>query len=213
MLDRMKSPGETVLWRGRPNALLFILGNPLYIAVAIGWAIFNHSIIKNFRANGIQNVQNFEILEMPYEKLFNLFFRVQYIPILIIIVLMPLYRFYILRNIEYMVTDLRVYMVSGVLGQDITSLEYREIKDLSVSVNPLEYMFRCGTVTLTPDTLVYFSKNSNNIRFGRRFRHVNDPYALYNLIKQVSIDVTTDQQFPNAFRPDHNPGYRTKMKK
>ncbi|MCQ3914452.1 MAG: hypothetical protein MJ201_01355 [Mycoplasmoidaceae bacterium] len=36
-----------------------------------------------------------------------------------------------------------------------------------------------------------------------------DPYGVYKIIEKVSREVATDISFPNAYRPENNPGYKT----
>jgi len=40
--------------------------------------------------------------------------------------------------------------------------------------------------------------------------HVSDPYGVFKRIKQMSLDIQTDISYPNAMRPEENPGYNTK---
>ena len=47
---------------------------------------------------------------------------------------------------------------------------------------------------------------------ANRFISIEDPYGVYKLLKKVSLDVTTDQAFPNAYRPKENTGYNTEYK-
>lgn len=54
----------------------------------------------------------------------------------------------------------------------------------------------------------YSFKADNN-----KFISIEDPYDVYKLLKKVSLDVTTDQAYPNAYRPEENTGYNTKYKR
>lgn len=97
------------------------------------------------------------------------------------------------------------------MGTDVSTLELREVSHLSVNVNPIENALGLGTIRLTPDVSVGSGDNARTVS-GYRLRHIKDPYNTYNLIKRVSLDVSTDQQFPNAYRPSENPGYDTRLK-
>ena len=44
-----------------------------------------------------------------------------------------------------------------------------------------------------------------------KFISIKDPYDVYKLLKKVSLDVATDQAYPNAYRPKENEGYNTKF--
>lgn len=114
-------------------------------------------------------------------------------------------------QVEYALADRRVYHSSGIFGTDVSSLELREISNLAVSVNPVENLLGLGTIRLTPDTGTGSGRRRRTVA-GYRLKHIKDPYALYNRIKKVSLDVSTDQLYPNAYRPDENSGYRTEYK-
>jgi hypothetical protein len=39
--------------------------------------------------------------------------------------------------------------------------------------------------------------------------HISDPYEVFKRVKHMSLDIQTDIAYPNALRPDENPGYNT----
>lgn len=41
---------------------------------------------------------------------------------------------------------------------------------------------------------------------------VENPYEIYGKLQNIVLDIQTDIEFPNAYRPDENPGYNTKYK-
>lgn len=96
-------------------------------------------------------------------------------------------------NTYYGFSNRRVLWHSGFLGTDFHTLDFDQIKRADVSVNPLQKLLGLGTVRF------------NTIKFVG----IKKPYAVLKKYKQISIDVKTDWQFPNKFRPDENPGYRT----
>lgn len=167
------------------------------------WGAFDFTFISLFLGN--QSMWKLE----GFNYFFILFFAVHLIPVWIAII-GPIYRFIIWKNVEYVLTNKRIYISSGMWGTDITSLEMREITNLTVNVNPIEHRFNLGTIKLTPDANV--SANGNSLKKGWSIEHIKNPYDIYHLIKDLSLDVVTDQQFPNAYRPQENPGYNTKVR-
>ena len=49
--------------------------------------------------------------------------------------------------------------------------------------------------------------NSNYVMFD-----LENPYELYTKIQKTVLDIQTDIEFPNAYRPTENPGYTTNYK-
>ena len=39
---------------------------------------------------------------------------------------------------------------------------------------------------------------------------IENPYEVFKLVKQTSVDIKTDFNYPNAMLPETNPGYNTK---
>lgn len=45
------------------------------------------------------------------------------------------------------------------------------------------------------------------------FVGIDEPYEVFKRIKEVSVDVKTDWNFPNDMRPEVNSGYRTRYER
>ncbi|WP_142977859.1 PH domain-containing protein [Eremococcus coleocola] len=122
----------------------------------------------------------------------------------------PIWRAIRYRTIEYVITNRRVYISGGIFGRDVTSIDYRDIEDLTVNVNPLERLKGKGTLKLTRD---YSTNTGSNysVSYGVRFKAIDNPYQVYKLLKKVALDVYTDQNYPNAYGPEDNSGYNTML--
>lgn len=194
---------ERELWSGRPNAALYIIGNPLFYVFAAVWLLFDLRLFGSFQRTGAAGLGSMASMLTP-------FFLLHLAPVWLAIGGL-IYRACAWHKIQYILTDRRIYQSSGLLGTDVSTLELREVSHLSVNVNPIENALGLGTIRLTPDVSVGSGDNARTVS-GYRLRHIKDPYNTYNLIKRVSLDVSTDQQFPNAYRPSENPGYDTRLK-
>lgn len=213
MLERIKSSNETVLWYDKTNRFLYAMVSPILLLFVIGWvgidlAIYFFTrdigeVAGTITQNGVSRPATF-----PANLFIIGFLILHSLPFWITVTLM-IVRFIASKNVEYMMTDLRLYLVSGIFGKDVTNIEYREIKNLTVNVSPLENMLGLGTIILTPDSV---SSDGGVARRGIRMKHIKNPYDVYKKIKELSLDVTTDQYYPNALRPSDNPGYQTKYK-
>ncbi|MBQ1235208.1 MAG: hypothetical protein IIX77_06260, partial [Oscillospiraceae bacterium] len=43
----------------------------------------------------------------------------------------------------------------------------------------------------------------------KTFLDIENAYVVYPMIQKTVVDIKTDVQYPNALRPDTNPGYTT----
>ena len=52
------------------------------------------------------------------------------------------------------------------------------------------------------------SKNKAQILYD-----IEDPYFITQKLQEIVVDIKTDIEFPNEFRPSENPGYGTRYTK
>ncbi len=200
MIEKIIDDNENILWRGKPNAFLYIVGNPSIYLIALIWGILDFFFISNF-------FKEFNFVN----GFFIVFFIIHLFPIWFAI-LMPIYRVLNYGTIEYAITDKRVYISQGIFGRDVNNYEHRELTNLKVDVNFMENIKELGTIIL-----VYNGEGGNSSYSFKadtnKFISIEDPYDVYKLLKKVSLDVATDQAYPNDYRPKENAGYNTKYKR
>lgn len=112
------------------------------------------------------------------------------------------------RNTIYAYTNKRLVIRSGFLGIDFKTIDYDRIVNLEVNVNPLEKLFQVGSILVFTGEMV--STRHGQRPTSSRFSAIKNPYDVFKAIKTVSLDVKTDWNYPNAQRPDSNPGYQTR---
>ena len=207
---------EKILWQGKPHKFMYLFNGFSIFAFLffIVWATIFIGVGKNFF------MFSKEFRDLPAMSPDNMFGRsfslFSLIPVLIFVIIagvfiiIPIKRFIESFKVNYYITDLRIYIESGIIGRDIQSIEYKQINKLNVNVDLFGKLFNRGTIALTPDKSYSDGDRSYTVR-GIRLIGVEKPYELFKLIKNNSLDVTTDQQYPNAYRPDKNPGYNTRF--
>ena len=200
MIDKIIDDNENILWRGKPNAFLYIVGKPSIYLIAIIWGLFDFFFISSF-------FREFTFIH----GFFIIFFIIHLFPVWFAI-LMPIYRIINYGTIEYAITDKRVYISQGFFGRDVNNYEHRELTNLKVNVNFMENIKGLGTIIL-----VYNGEGGNSSYSfkadANKFISIEDPYDVYKLLKKVSLDVATDQAYPKAYRPKENEGYNTSYKR
>ena len=200
MIEKIIDDNENILWRGKPNAFLYIVGKPSIYLIALIWGIFDFFFISIF-------FREFSFMN----GFFIIFFIIHLFPVWFAI-LMPIYRVLNYGTIEYAITDKRVYISQGIFGRDVNNYEHRELTNLKVDVNFMENIKGLGTIILA-----YKGEEGNSAYSfkadANKFISIEDPYDVYKLLKKVSLDVATDQAYPNAYRPEENTGYNTKYKR
>ncbi len=109
------------------------------------------------------------------------------------------------KNTFYAITNKRLMLRSGFWGIDFSALDYDKITDIQVTVNPLENMLGVGTIHISTG-----KTTSKGSPLADHFIAVSNPYEVFKKIKTVMVNIKTDWNYPNKFRPEDNPGYNTK---
>jgi len=201
MIRDMMDSNEYQLWEGKPEKVTYIIGNPVMYVVALVWGAFDFAFIGLMFGVGGGLPMGFGLFMVP-------FFLLHLMPVWIAVG-GPIYRAINWNYIQYILTDKRIYIQSGVIGRDINVVEFTDISEPEVNVGLIEKLRGCGTIRLTPS--FYRNSRGNQQRSNKgALLHIEDPYNVYKRIKQMSVDIKSDIHYPNALRPGENPGYNTK---
>lgn len=196
--EAVKDADEQFYWIGKPNFTAFVLGGIPFLIIGLIWGSFDYFFIAQFsKAENGTGMMKFVI---PFMALHLFPFWASILNIIRLVL--------VHKNTYYAVTNKRLMMRSGFWGIDFVSLDYDKIADIEVRVNPIENLLGVGTIQA-------FSGNmsSRGVRLYDKFIGIEKPYEIFKQIKEVSVDVKTDWNFPNAIRPAVNPGYQTKYDK
>ena len=189
---------ESIIWAGRPNFTTFMCSGLPFLAVGIVWGIIGFGFISGF-LDTAQRVGN-----GPPMLFIVPFFIIWLFPCWG----SPLYMVWLYLshgNTAYAITNKRVMLRSGVFGIDYQTIDYDKIRDKQVNVGPIEKMFGVGSILFNTGEVGH-----KGHPMLKRFYGIENPYDVFRLLKETTVDVKTDWNYPNAKRPDANPGYRTK---
>ena len=104
------------------------------------------------------------------------------------------------KNIEYALTNNRILFKSGIIGMDYHGLQYSEIGSVNLDVGIVDKIFNVGDIKIR-------YANTYTILYD-----LTDCYKVYKIVQKTILDIQTDIEYPNALRPDENPGFNTKYK-
>lgn len=186
--------GEAILWRGKPKKSAFIASRSLTLMpIAVVWLILDLGFISNmFGVGGM----NFFLIP---------FFALHLMPVWIWLgsTLTAGKRW---KNTMYYVTNRRIIIQSGFLAVNEKSLFYKDMGNAQLHIGLMDKL--CGTGSIVLDNGYYDYRRRRNYP-GNRLEHLEDAQSAYNRIQKTILDIQTDIEYPNAYRPEHNPGYNT----
>ena len=185
--------GETVLWRGKPKRSAFIVSKSLtMLPIAIVWLCFDSVLISDIFSGGGQ-----------------MFFLIPFL----LLHMMPVWiwlgsavtasrRW---KNTTYYVTNRRIIIQGGFLAVNETSLFFKDIRNAQVRIGLLDKLMHTGDIVF--DNGVYMGGKNQPQR--PTMEDLEEPHTVYNRIQKIILDIQTDIEYPNAYRPAENPGYTT----
>lgn len=116
------------------------------------------------------------------------------------------------KNEIYLITDKRIIIQHGLIGIDYISLFYTDIESVNINIGLIDRIFGVGDIYFTTSSNDYLYEARNHSINNAAFWDISDPYKIYKKIQRVVIDIQTDIKYPNAYRPNNNPGYNTKYR-
>ena len=194
--NSVKNDNEEILWTDTPIFMpfvlpYFLLGLPFLIISIIILIVFN-----TIFSNAPDDIKIFSFIFYAFGSLF-----------ILVGLGICFGRIFAFSNTAFAYTQYRVLIRGGFWGTDFISIDYDKITNMEVNVNPIENMSSTGSI-------LFYSGKTRSTKHGTVAAHdafsaIKNPYEVFKKLKQISLDVKTDIHYPNALRPDNNPGYNT----
>lgn len=192
---------ERILWSDKPHLLVHLAtGFPLFI-IGILWGILDSFLIRG--------TMSFDEGIGGFFNLFSIFMLLHLFPLWLGIGNM-IRLFLVYRNTLFCYTDKRVIIRTGFMGIDYKTKDFYNIENIEVNVGPLENMLSVGTIRIDEE---YVRTGKHTRRVGNRLYGIKRPYEVFKAIKEAVMDIKSDINYPNNYRPEINKGYKTRYDK
>lgn len=190
--------GEQELWSAKPKKAAFIINNIVrMMPVALIWLLFDSFIIYVFISSGA-------IKEMVLPII--IFFAFHLLPVWIwlgnIITASKIW-----KNTKYYVTDRRIIIQTGIIGASYDTIYYKDIKNVSLKIGVIDKLLKVGDIYIDTGNTTFTNSGTKKL-----FMTLLDIEKPYTRLQKIVLDIQSDIEFPNAYRPSENPGYKTKYK-
>ena len=204
-LRELVKPNESVLWEGRPRKSVTVLEaifNPMLL-VALVWAGLDLSLMSTvFRTEAPGAIGVFLVI----------FMLVHLMPVWIYLIgaFTVILRW---RNVRFLITTHGLYVSSGLFSFTYEMKPWTDIGHIKMHQGVFDRMFGVGDVVFVCAHHPYQALNNRN-RAHQQMKVYNIPdfQRVFKLVNQLQTDVYADTQYPNAMRPEENPGYNTKYR-
>lgn len=186
--------GEAILWRGKPKKSAFIASRCLTLMpIAVIWLVLDLGFLLNMAGGS-----GMDFFLIP-------FFALHLMPVWVWLgsTLTAGKRW---KNTMYYVTNRRIIIQSGFLAVNEKSLFYKDMANAQLRFGLFDKLFGTGSILLDNG---YFDYRRRRNYPGNKLEHLEDAHNAYSRIQQTILNIQTDMEYPNAYRPEHNPGYNT----
>jgi membrane protein YdbS with pleckstrin-like domain len=201
--------GEKELWSGKPKKKAFILNQILGMApIAIIWLAIDSWFITMFLSG--MGEESGEMGNM-------LFFIIPFFALHLMPVWIWLSQVFTAnkkwQNTQYFVTDKRIIIQNGFIAANYQSIYYKDIRNVNMHIGIIDKMLGVGDIRFDLGYNVHHTRNGRPIpNVNAAFLDIENPMEIYPRLQKIIMDIQTDIEFPNAYRPSENPGYNTEYK-
>lgn len=186
-MDNILDPNETILWSGKPDRRPFILS--AMGGIPIGLALLGFTTI--WLIAGEPLLESPAIISIPVAILF--------------IVVIPAWQIRKIPNAEYMITNQRLIIKSGITKQDAWFAELDDIKDVIIKIGFADKLFGTGRIyPITPENPFDTSRHPFSFE---SFSKTNMNKA-YNIVKQQWEKVNEGERFGYRHHHPHLQGLK-----
>lgn len=190
-IEDLLDKDEKIIWTDKPVKKAFILNKILgLIPIALIWLAFDAAFIAMF-------VSFWTDLPIVVKVIIPVFFVLHLAPVWICVANI-VFSTKQWKYTQYAITNRRIIIKSGLFAAGFNSVYYHEIKSISVHVGLIDKWCGVGDIIIKTG-----SPGNNNII------DISNHYQVYQKLEKISRDISTDVSFPNAYRPENNPGYKT----
>lgn len=190
--------GESVIWSAKPKKSAYIINQIIVMMpFALLWLAIDSAILVPMLQSGGASKMLFFIIP---------FFALHLMPVWIWLgnVLSANKRW---QNTKYYVTDKRIIIQNGFVAENYQTIYYKDIRNVDLRVGVIDKMLNVGDVYFD---LGNYTTNNGNRTSKTAFLDIENVRDIYSKLQKIVLDIQTDMEYPNALRPDENPGYNTK---
>lgn len=192
--------GENVLWSAKPKRKAFIINRIIrMMPFALIWLFLDLYVILTF-INIDYSVNLLVIIP---------FFAIHLFPVWIWIgdIATANIKW---KNTKYYVTDRRIIIQTGIIGASYQTIYYKDIKNVNLKIGLIDKLLGVGDIYIDTGEVRQVKHGVQNVFYS--LLDVERPYEIYPKLQKFVMDIQTDMEFPNAYRPGENLGYNTKYK-
>lgn len=203
--------GERIMWHGKPQFKCFVLEaifNPMLIFALVWGAIDGAMMLFVFSDSSFMG----DFGKFGTAAMLG-FFALHLMPVWIYLfgVIFSALKY---KHTEYIITERGIYISGGLFSVNIQMKPFTDLSHINIHRGVFDRMLGVGDVYMICNHTMYNTSNHNHNHVTTfNICDVEDYQKVFGIIKEMQTDIYSDTMYPNAMRPDTNPGYNTKYDK
>lgn len=209
----LSTNGERIVWRGKPKFSCFVLEtifNPM-LFFAIVWACFDIFAISTILKTG-------DMAESGMGGFLIPFFLFHLMPVWLYLggVITSVIKY---KHTEYIITERGIYISGGIIAVNVQMKPFTDLSHVNIHKGLFDQILGVGDVVMIcahtgyDPTMGYGRRSHSHSHENFSIVDIEDYQEVFKIIKEMQTDIYSDTMYPNAMRPDTNPGYNTRYNK
>ena len=178
VLNSIIEKDEKILWNGRGDLMSTIMHTIGFIALFAAIGSLLYFVLGNLES-GTCTIGG---RRRPIEECNAMAQNISYI-FFGIAALIPILTFFGFKATEYTISDKRFILKSGMIGADIRSVYYDQIRSVYVVVGLVGKIFGTGTIKIDTGRTKRYKKNNRSVTHYDKISNIKNPYEVYKIIQ------------------------------
>ena len=178
VLNSIIEKDEKILWNGRGDLMSTIMHTIGFIALFAAIGSLLYFVLGNLES-GTCTIGG---RRRPVEECNAMAQNISYI-FFGIAALIPILTFFGFKATEYTISDKRFILKSGMIGADIRSVYYDQIRSVYVVVGLVGKIFGTGTIKIDTGRTKSYKRNNRSVTHYDKISNITNPYEVYKILQ------------------------------
>ncbi len=178
VLNSIIEKDEKILWNGRGDLMSTIMHTIGFIALFAAIGSLLYFVLGNLES-GTCTIGG---RRRPVEECNAMAQNISYI-FFGIAALIPILTFFGFKATEYTISDKRFILKSGMIGADIRSVYYDQIRSVYVVVGLVGKIFGTGTIKIDTGRTKSHKRNNRSATHYDKISNIKNPYEVYKILQ------------------------------
>ena len=178
VLNSIIEKDEKILWNGRGDLMSTIMHTIGFIALFAAIGSLLYFVLGNLES-GTCTIGG---RRRPVEECNAMAQNISYI-FFGIAALIPILTFFGFKATEYTISDKRFILKSGMIGADIRSVYYDQIRSVYVVVGLVGKIFGTGTIKIDTGRTKSHKRNNRSATHYDKISNITNPYEVYKILQ------------------------------